>query len=392
VVYYPLTSIISFPYSVEKAAPQALTSQCIGIINGIVGGILGPILFIVAGSVGYNFKARFDKWCLKFCMVTNLINFGFGNFCVLYRYLKSGLMAVDVLDAHLPAVRAELRLANFYVNLLVPGNLFTGWIVGKVMGDIWPFVQHFLVTYLVFVIKCLPDKLNNVIAAFIPYNPRVFAKDGVTRVPLSAREAEYIWVPKIFSVAWEYPEKIWNPAISFLALFALGDRQWVLFLMLLLWLVVVYMYHRFVQFHAYAKYMNSLLEIEFVAQQFWAAAVAILAAAAAYWASRLGHFGDRASTWKWACPAAYAAAFLVHQLGLHLIYARSARVNPRMQEAEEPYRTMARRLQYSWFNCNPAYVLKSHFAPELLADRRKGKMAPFLYGKEYLVLLDCGRP
>merc|ERR1712048_585031 len=101
----------------------------------------------------------------------------------------------------------EKALSDFYYRLMVPGQLFTGWLMGKIMGDFWPPILQLLLTYLVFMLNLLPNKVNVLVAAIMPWNPRVLADDGFTRVPLSARAAEYLWMPKPFNIAWEYPDK-----------------------------------------------------------------------------------------------------------------------------------------------------------------------------------------
>jgi len=384
-VYYPINRHISLPYAINKASPQTLTSQCIGVINGIVGAALCPMLFAVAGRIGYIFKSEFDMWCLQFCVINSIINFCFGNYAILYSYLLDGMSAIHVRDRiNAEQVHDELRLSDFYLDLLFPGMILTGWLIGKLMGDVWPFVQHFFTTYLVFVWKPLPDTINRCVATAIPYNPRVFGKDGVTRLPLSAREAEFIWAPKDFSVAWEYADKIWNPTICCMTLFVLSDASWIVFAALLGWLGIVYLWQRFVQFRTYAKYMAPLTDVELLAQRCWSLPLSTIAAAWCYWGYRLGR-----CDWKWACPAAALSSALFFNVGLTVIHDAWIKADRRhdWDEAEEMYTTTFQRLQYNWFNCNPAYVFKSHYARETLGEQSMVEpLAPFFYGKEYLQL------
>merc|ERR1712039_890392 len=111
---------------------------------------------------------------------------------------------------------------------------------------------------------------------------------------------------------------------------------------------------------------------------------ALMAGSWCWWGARLNYFD-----WKRACPAAALASFVIYNLGLNLIRYLHAK-RPDEEEIEVEYDKTARRILYTWFNCNPSYVLKSHYAPELIVGRWASKkpIYPFVYGKEYLIISD----
>lgn len=112
--------------------------------------------------------------------------------------------------------------------------------------------------------------------------------------------------------------------------------------------------------------------------------VALLAAASASWAEQLGWMSLNPNE-RWAPYVAFALA-----LGLHWSLLPVAKALGDLPDRATPgsYYDAAAELKYSWFNCNPIHVLRSHFLVELDAEGFEKDREPIVYfqkGKEYLL-------
>lgn len=388
-VYRPLNRYVMRPYAMVGSAPKAVTQQTLGIIFAIVGNLLGAVLWQSCSGVGYYKREDLDKLLLNFSVLTTFFNVVYANFNYLHRKCLGGFNATPLTGgAGLDAVLAESDVSEAFYFLMFPGFLFTGPLTGQIVGNVLPIVQNFLLFKLLFVWRCLPTSFARMVALAV-------GSPDVTK-GLSARTAEQAFQPHELGLAWDYANYIVNPSACFLTLFVLSDTMWMLFLVTVIWAVFTSFTYRYMVLPLSKKQVFPSSSLEERAEFWWGIPVSIIAAAWAFWGVRLGRLGsfDAPVIGEWwpvlasfllSLLAYWTVIFKLDRRRAIEIYAVSALASAaHLQEKDEPYEDVASRLLYTWFNTNPVHVLKSHYRPEDLKEVTP--LAPFYYGKEYLVL------
>eukprot|EP00930_Biecheleria_cincta_P039805 TRINITY_DN27326_c0_g1_i1.p1 TRINITY_DN27326_c0_g1~~TRINITY_DN27326_c0_g1_i1.p1 ORF type:complete len:1063 (+),score=177.53 TRINITY_DN27326_c0_g1_i1:28-3189(+) len=384
-VFLPYGKYIILPYAKVHLSPGFLTQQVQGLIFGSVNGILCTIMWINVSGIGWTEKAKQDVFCLYFAVANAFGTAAFFIGLFLKPYLDHFLEAISSDENSAATKTAEVNMGEAYTNMLTPGWLFVGFLVGEVMGTLLPLVINWILLQAVFVWQCLPDCLNHVLVGFIPWNP--------APGHLLARGAELAFMPRDLSLAWDYAPHIVNTTLCFSMFFVLTPYIWEIFAWLLMWVGVEYAFHRFVKLRVMRKSIHSSPRRFAVALYLWGLPLSVPAAAWAYWGVRLKYWSIR-----W--PIVVYAMALFGYCSLLRIFINPEKQNQRQDggdvysqrdadEAgvEEQHEDAAKKHLYNWYNVNPVHLLKSHYWNRDLWDGHDVAM-PFEFGKEYLHLLE----
>mmetsp|Transcript_48264 Transcript_48264/g.134771 ORF Transcript_48264/g.134771 Transcript_48264/m.134771 type:complete len:1007 (-) Transcript_48264:126-3146(-) len=390
-VYLPFTYFIDMPYSKAKASPGVLTCQVKGLLVGIASNVVGSVMGMQAWGVGFSNRWALDVWVNVFNFGTSLVNtsiFLFTFFFYQVEHLTKSFLELKGLipdDTKLiqTAVTNEIHLSAMLFDMMYPGWLWSGWIIGRVVGFVVPWIQNSLLLYLVFACRILPDPINRIIALIIPYNPD-------PQMKLTARMAEKIFAPGPILLCWEYADKILTPSICLMTLFFLSPQMWRIFPQLMVWASGMYLYHRFFQIWLHGKCIHDSRRLGISSLYLWFLPLGMIASAWAFWTIRLGYVQDPFIF----VPIAFLTSTIIYWMGLFaIIPSRSSK-----RERDKPYEFVNMRLLYNWFNCNPVHVLKSRY--EML-QRKYGLVSslhnrgelhptpapiPFTFGKEYQII------
>lgn len=379
-VFLPLGLFLLKPYAEIHAAPGFLTQQLQGFIFGLANNILGITMWIMAWGVGFHTWDELNSFAMLFGVTVSFFNtvffLGFGLFPEWGGFCAAPLRgAAGDVGSIAAAFVAEQQLADTLYSTLVPGWLFSGFVMGQVMGNVWPNVQNFLLLIIVFVCDCLPFGIASMLTCLIPYNPEPSRGTGPSRI--TARQAELIFQPRELALAWDYASYLVMPTVCFSALFLLSPGMWRIFPVMLAWVVFMYSFHRFVTLHICKKQMHASANLVILAEFLWGVPLSVVAAAWAFWGYRLGVHGPEL------VPITAAASLLVYFFGMQLLGVLES--EDLYGEEDDEYERVQKRLQFSWFNCNPVHLLKSVYCKEHLGGGHAEARAPFFFGKEYLL-------
>jgi len=392
VVYLPLFYFMSEPWGKAPGGPGPVASQVQGILLAIAGNILGFANWQGISRIGIIRKSEQDMSFLMFSLVTGFFNTVFFLGGDMYSMIADdfGFGNMTGNGENVPAVvLQEVALYEKFVSTLMPGWLFSGVLIGKLMGWIMPLLQNYLLCQVVFNARCLPRRLNSILCTIIPGNPSVHG--------LTARAAETVFSPPEVALAWEYGQYIVTPTVCFCVLFGLGADSWKVFAYLSSWVIFMYLLHRFPSLTLSKKAMQGR-RLQVLANQLWGIPVATVLAAASFWgvrAEKLGRADYSQSYWIVACV--FLVGLFLHQLLLPEDLSSQA-----FDLHDTKYQETKSKMGCTWFNTNPVNVLKArHYKAAFVSPESQKKhipllcnpsedllsTVPFEYGKEYLLRL-----
>lgn len=378
-VYLPLYYWLNNPWATASGSPGPVVSQVQGVLLGISGNILGFVNWQAVCNCGMFKKPTQDNSFIMFSTYLNFFNTIFFLGSGLYFWLLTGFNRVNMIgegENDPTVVLAEWDLYNTFQATLIPGWLFSGVIIGRLMGWFVPLLQNFLISHAIFTRRCLPTGVKKVLSAIVPGNPE---PDWLT-----ARAAEHIFEPPEVALAWEYGQYIVTPTVCYFALFMMAPSSWKIFAALSIWMLFMFLLHRGPTLYISKKQMHSNAT-ETLAERLWGIPLATILAAWGFWGVRSQKLG------KPGFAASYWTMLFLFLLGLCVHLMLIASIEQKDSEAfdivDSPIEETRTKLVYSWFNTNPVHVLKSCFCPEEIGQNSKEVLTkvPFEYGKEYLL-------
>lgn len=338
-------------------------------------------MWIGLWGVGFDDFHSLDEMTLRYNMLTSIVNTAYTMWTSMHHRLSelgqlqvAALVAADARTIT-DMVSAEKDLANLLYNMLVPGWLFSGFLQGQMIGTLLPLALNLLYLRAIFVWRCFPKWVNNILVLLVPYNPDV-------EKPLKKRVGELILEPGALSLAWDYSNILVTPAICLLALFfpleqvdggGPSPSVWRIFRVMLGWVVFNYLFHRYVRLPLAKKQMHSSHLLDVVARRWWGMPLSMVAAAWAFWGWRLGYF------YSWMVPVVFGLSFQVYVM-LLMVLGTETSTNKHDYD-DVSYKAVERKLLYSWFNTNPVHVLKSKYIEDDIPAITRVS-CPFFYGKE----------
>jgi len=373
-VYFPYGTYILAPYARLGGYPGPLTCQLAGFFIGIANAILCNMMWIQAWNAGFLDRSGLDLFTIVFNVVLSVYNTVF-NLSTVINPENVGLNFNDAPQNH-TAFAAEVKESDHLQSVLVPGWLFSGFLIGNVMGTIVPLVQNYFLAKIIYIWSCFPKYINDILTLLLPGNPR-------TDEALDSRMAEIIMEPREVALAWDYANIVITPSVCFLSLFFLSPRTSLYFEVLFLWVIFAYVFHRFIRIRFLKMQIHSSAKLDAWAMRLWGLPLSIVSAAGSFWGANLGYLK------MWMVPIASFITLLVYLFGLMFIDVERDHYYGGL--VDEDYWKARERLRYDWFNTNPVHVLKSRDR-ERVRDIPEATRSPvpFMYGKERL-LPDVGR-
>merc|ERR1712048_324019 len=140
-----------------------------------------------------------------------------------------------------PGLGWESEMARSVYQILVPGQLFVGPVLGIVMGMVVPFIQHSLVQKVIYIWACLPKPLLAVLKLILPWSP-----EDLDRYP--RLNAENCIQANPIGLAWDFVNLIINPSIAFFAMLFASPYVAQIALALLVWTLFYYCILRWMHF------------------------------------------------------------------------------------------------------------------------------------------------
>lgn len=366
--YYPWATYIIGPYADHTGGPGFWTCQFGGWVFGIAGNITGSVMWISMWNIGYDNQMDLDLGVFTFAIATSILQ----NILSLYISLRHEFPA-DVTQLDL---EAETAMSQAFVQMLIPGWLFTPVIMGQVMGTFIPFAINFLLMRIIFVWQPFPGWVNAILTSFVPGNPSV-----AEPLRISNRAAEIALEPQGLCLPWDYPGLIVVTSQCIVALFFLSPSMWDIFPYLLGYTVFIYLWHRIICLKFKRKQMHSSVATHRSFVRWWAVPLSLVGTAAAFCQYRVKEIPF------FIVPFTFGSSAAMYLLGLRVIGEANAVEVADVLDAT--YDRVEQKLLYSFFNTNPINVLKAHYCVEHLEEKVTTRSrVPFLYGKEHLIEMD----
>jgi len=354
-----------------------------GIIMGIINGQLGGKVWNSAWGVGYHRKDRADVWLFNVNFAITLCNTFISLFMTIYAVIATdpevaaegaGMFFKELSTT---TVGLESTVGHTLFMMLIPGQLFVNPMMGYLQGNIVPFLQANLVAKIIYVWKCLPDKLLFLLKALLPWSP-----DNVDKY--ERRNAENGMVAGQIGLPWDYSNLILNPLSVFFTFFFVSTNSSTESAYLVAWAVFFFMYSRFMHLRVQSVAFHSTHKLDRSVWMVWGCVpLALIGTCAMTWVFRAGLVLKGAPLWQKVVLmlVTYALSCLVWVLSLRALYPLLKEESPDAREGD--FTECKREWIFSWFNCNPVFTLKClYYLPKFLQDTELGKVKEKLLKKK----------
>ncbi|CAJ1411104.1 unnamed protein product [Effrenium voratum] len=398
--FFAVNCFVILPYNVFVVGTFMASGQDAGgPCQGIAGMLLGLVnqqiscqVYNQAWFAGFRRKERSDTFIFVLNTVVQFFNTWVSLAVAVWASVGRDGSEVNLLQplALSGNIGLEADIGDSIYNMHVPGVLYINYIMGFVMGAAVPFLQHTLVAKIIYVWRSLPDCLLHVLKLILPWAP-----DGIDLYPrFNAEKA--LEAPEM-GVAWDYTAFIVHMATALLVTALISESVWKLFAALTLWCVFFALWSRFMHLRVQtASNFNGHL-VDTAAWLLWALPMGCLGGSAFVWAVRSDML-----PWVPALPLALQILVLLLAVTLagslwvvaYLSVVRPFRGSDASASQNETVEDVMRQVPYSWYNCNPAFVLKCAYFKDIDPDSRRllcrdgAEAEALLYrrGKEYLFL------
>ncbi|CAE6926073.1 gpmB [Symbiodinium sp. CCMP2592] len=354
-----------------------------GIIMGIINGQLGGKVWNSAWGVGYHRKDRADVWLFNVNFAITLCNTFISLFMTIYAVIATDPevaaegVGMFFKELSTTTVGLESTVGHTLFMMLIPGQLFVNPLMGYLQGNIVPFLQANLVAKIIYVWKCLPEKLLFLLKALLPWSP-----DNVDKY--ERRNAENGMVAGQIGLPWDYSNLILNPLSVFFTFFFVSTNSSTESAYLVAWAVFFFMYSRFMHLRVQSVAFHSTHKLDRSVWMVWGCVpLALIGTCAMTWAFRAGLVLKHAPLWQKVVLmlVTYALSCLVWVLSLRALYPLLKEESPDAREGD--FTECKREWIFSWFNCNPVFTLKClYYLPKFLQDSELGKVKEKLLKKK----------
>eukprot|EP00440_Ansanella_granifera_P054450 gb/GFBE01059022.1/.p1 GENE.gb/GFBE01059022.1/~~gb/GFBE01059022.1/.p1 ORF type:complete len:1047 (+),score=261.67 gb/GFBE01059022.1/:1-3141(+) len=354
---FPFNRFVVLPYLAAGSSAGGPITMLNGIIMGIVNAQLGGQVWGAAFGVGYHRKDRADMFLfvmntiITLCnTMTSLMMMAFTVYMADKESLISsqGRFLGSIADDAMIGEESDM-VQNVFL-MLVPGQLFVNSVNGLLMGNMLPFVQHSFVQKVMYIWKCLPDFLLQILKLILPWSP------GIERY--ERFNAEMAFMAGQIGLPWDYSNLIVNPFVVFLTFFAVSPYCHRLCMYLFLWTIFYWFWCRFMHLRVQSVNYYSTNKLDWAVLLFWGLPLSVLAVTPVSWAIRSGQFLTEAS--QAVKLATLAGVFVLSNLlwvaGMLLVH--PLRHENVLESKVCTFQETKNRWIFSWFNCNPVYVLK----------------------------------
>lgn len=416
-IIYPYAKFIVWPYAAIGSSAGGVKMMLGGIVLAVVNTLLSNIVICTAASLPHRRQIRTDSFVLISNVSIMMLNTLFNIYTMVislsarhHAFSPDSLLSISTLQA----LHAENELAQNVFQMMAPGVFFVGHLTRLVSSGVLLYVIDTAVIKMIYVWQCMPKRALEILKLWLTEPPE--GEDSLDVYP--RRNAEKGFEPAEIALAEDYAAFIINPTVCCIMLFLISPYVWRIWGGLLVWAVFYYFYCRYKHLRFCKARHYSTARLDSLVLVAWGVPLSILAAAWCLWALRSEKIAsDKPNAVKWCfvllsfCTSLCSWFLCVYCL-----------VNPfrrdQIKEAANPsIEQVQDSLVFSWFNCNPVFVLKcfyywqNHEGPSGFfffqdrkgvtpwhADRRKGhpiacgadpdRVRFYEIGKEYLLLKD----
>eukprot|EP00928_Gymnodinium_smaydae_P089833 TRINITY_DN7372_c0_g3_i1.p1 TRINITY_DN7372_c0_g3~~TRINITY_DN7372_c0_g3_i1.p1 ORF type:complete len:1087 (+),score=170.82 TRINITY_DN7372_c0_g3_i1:32-3292(+) len=387
-VVIPYIRFMVLPYMMAGRSAGGPKMMIAGIVLGIVNGQLGGQVWGASSSIGFARKDRMDMCIFILNTVITVANTMLNLYVTLFGVSPStSWNAMGDTIKQCKTIGEEYEMVRNMYLMLMPGQLFVNTIMGLVMGNVVPFMQHSLVQKIIYAWKALPDFLLVALKLILPWAP-----ESVDHYP--RRNAEGAFRAGQIGLPYEYTGIINNMIISVLMMSFVSPYNARIFSALVAWSVFYYFFCRYMHFRVQSVCFYSTKRLDATATVLIGIPLAYLAVVAMEWAFRaeLLMAGYSHLSKEIVFFATGVSVFALWCLTLYLFVRPFER-----QDVEEvsgmTVDDVRRECIFSWYNCNPVYILKAAHKLKYASDVWDNplpyddkQIEPIYYmpGKEYL--------
>jgi len=396
------------PYAHLGAAATGSKTAVMGMMIGLLNTIVNIQTYATAYNVGFWRREQMDIMVLICTVGFTLLNIGF-SFFIVFTQAYGKVLDLDVeprqvfssIDS-LELLGVENEIGQNIFMMMYPGFFFVGSSMTIVMAGLWPWIFNTVLAKVVYVWAALPRPLLRALRPIVPWAP-----DDIEIYPVW--RAERGLEPMEIQIG-DNANLIIVPTVCSVLLFVLSRFTHTLFKYMFIWGIFYYFFLRYMHFRFCKKCYYTTNQVDNIVNYLYGMPLGMLASACIQWGFRsrmirLPHFLD---DWEKLRIAVCALAGLSSWALWAAIYHKV--VGPwtdttQIGAEEELRRTVLECMEntfYSWFNCNPVFVLKCAFywhdeqgkckhplrnGHPLASGEDPEQVRFFSIGKEYLFLL-----
>lgn len=402
VVVYPYYKYVLKPYVVLGSAASGPKTMIMGIIIGNLNTFIGIQTWMTSSNCGFHRRESMDTMVLLANVFFTFVNIGF-SLVVIYRQGMSMIPGTDwahglVNFDDLETLGVENTIAKHIFEMMMPGLFFISNLMILIMAGIWPWIFNNFLAKVIFVWKALPECLLKILRVVLPWAP-----EELTVYP--HWRAERALEPMEIQIG-DNANLIVIPTVCASLFLIMSPYTFQLFKCMAAWGVFYYFFLRYMHFRFCKKcYYTSNIVDNFV-NYLWGIPLSVVAVAWVQWGYRakifstfLGIPSDLAKVFS------LGVVFVISMMVWCITYHWGVR--PWKDDLREPedetltFLEVKENLFYTWFNCNPVFVLKcQYYWTKMNGDpddaKRKGhpiacgedikQVRFFSIGKEYLFL------
>lgn len=398
-IFMAINVLIVLPYNYFVVMPFNLVGQqasgsfqtIAGMLLGIVNAIIGALIYGGASSVGFRNKDRFDTFILLANTGIQLINTWLNFALCAWASSRTTSGSMNLLDeiTHSNGLSLESVTVQSIYGMLVPGMLYVNYLMGLVLANMLPWAQHNLVAKIIYVWRALPDCLLFVLKLLLPWAP-----EGIDKYPRF--NAERALMAQEVTLPWDYFAFIVFPTTAFLMTTCVSSFVWKTFMAMMIWSACYYIWCRFMHLRVQSVSYYSTTLLDCTMWILWALPTSALAASTFIWGLRSGillqgyHQGVQIAVLL--CVSLLAGLLWIVA---YLVLVHPFRVREAPQSSAMTMDEVFHHKTYSWYNCNPVYVLKCAYSKEVASkswenptacDESGEEVVPFQLGKQYLFM------
>lgn len=390
-IVLPYNYFVVAPFNREGQSASGPFQTIAGMLLGILNPIIGALIYGGASSVGFRNKDRFDSFILVANTGIQLINTWVNFALCAWASSRTTSGSIDLTDkiTGSDGLSLESVIVQSTYEMLVPGMLYVNYLMGLVLASMLPWVQHNLVAKIIYVWRALPDCLLFVLKLILPWAP-----EGIDKYPRF--NAEKAFMAQEVTLPWDYFAFIVFPTTAFLMTMCVSTFVWKTFMAMMIWSACYYVWCRFMHLRvqSVSYYCTTLLDCTM--WLLWSLPTSALAASCFVWGLRSGMFlqGYHQGVKILVCLCVSILAGVVWVVS-YLVCVHPFRVRDAPQSSAMTVDEVFHHKTYSWYNCNPVYVLKCAYSKEVTSkfwehptacDESGEEVVPFQLGKQYLFM------
>ncbi|CAE8581560.1 unnamed protein product, partial [Polarella glacialis] len=136
---------------------------------------IGMNIYNQAYGLGFHRKDRMDSFILfantAVTMINTFLNLAITAFTVTSGKTREPISHLLLSSKNVERLGVEHDLAERIYQMMMPGSFFTGYFMLIVMGGMVPFVVNSLLMKIIYVWRCFPEFVLQILKVFLPFAP-----------------------------------------------------------------------------------------------------------------------------------------------------------------------------------------------------------------------------